>query len=516
VRNIDPEYGPAPEYAVGPEYDMGSEYGVCPEHGVGPGLPDVDTGLLSPVRAGTEVERATSDRAWLQAMLDAEAALARAQARLGLVPGWAAETITAAALADNVDLVAIARRSRDAANPVVALVHELTVAVARADPEAAEYVHRGSTSQDILDTGAMLVASRALRVILRDLGRTADGLARLAGAFRDTPAAGRTLTQHAVPITFGLKAAGWLELVSTACERVGGLLAGGLPAQLGGAAGTLAGYLEHARLHRAGDGAAAAPPLEPLDQALYVDELFEAFAGEVGLATPTLPWHTIRTPIADLGATLTLVTGALGKFAVDVQSLSRTEVAEVAEPAAAGRGVSSAMPHKRNPVLATLILSAALQTPATAVALAQCMLAEDERPAGAWHSEWQPLRECLRLAGGSAHTAAELAAGLVPAPERMLANLQMTGSLVVSERIAAVLAARLGKARAKDVIGQASAEAARTNRQLGAVLRGLPEVTGHLDGADLDALLDPAQYTGAAGTLVDRAVRRHRGRAAAP
>src|SRR5215468_11904179 len=156
-----------PEHSVGPEHD------VDPAHSVDPGLPDVDTGLLSPVRAGTEVERVTSDRAWLQAMLDAEAALARAQARLGLVPGWAAETITAAAQAGNVDLVAIARRSRDAANPVVALVHELTVAVARADPEAAEYVHRGSTSQDILDTGAMLVAARALRVILRDLGRVA-------------------------------------------------------------------------------------------------------------------------------------------------------------------------------------------------------------------------------------------------------------------------------------------------------------------------------------------------------
>jgi 3-carboxy-cis,cis-muconate cycloisomerase len=208
---------------------------------------------------------------------------------------------------------------------------------------------------------------------------------------------------------------------------------------------------------------------------------------------------------------LSLVTGALGKFAVDVQSLSRTEVAEVAEPAAAGRGVSSAMPHKRNPVLATLILSAALQAPALAAVLAQCMLAEDERPAGAWHAEWQPLRECLRLAGGAAQTAAELAAGLVPAPERMLTNLGMTGSLVVSERIAAVLAAALGKAEANDLIGRASAEAAGTGRPLGEVLRELPQVTRHLGGADLDALLDPARYTGAAGPLVDRAMRRARG-----
>jgi 3-carboxy-cis,cis-muconate cycloisomerase len=467
--------------------------------------PEVDAGLLSPVRAGTEVERATSDRAWLQAMLDAEAALARAQARLGLVPKSAAATITATAQAGNVDLVAIARRSRDAANPVVALVQELAEAVAAADPAAAEHVHRGSTSQDILDTGAMLVAARALRVILGDLDRTAAALARLAAHFRDAPTAGRTLTQHAVPSTFGLKAAGWFDLVQTAGERVRGLLAGGLPVQLGGAAGTLAGYLEHARLHRAGDNGAAEPEL---DQARYVDQLLAAYADEVGLAEPALPWHTARVPLADIGAVSTLVTGALGKFAMDVQSLSRTEVAEVAEPAAAGRGVSSAMPHKRNPVLATLILAAALQAPATAAVLAQCMLAQDERPAGAWHAEWQPLRECLRLAGGSACTAAELAAGLVPAPDRMLANLSLTGSLVVSERIAAVLSARLGKVPAKDVISKASAEAAGTNRPLGAVLRELPDVTRHLGEADLVALLDPAQYTGAAGALVDRALRR--------
>jgi 3-carboxy-cis,cis-muconate cycloisomerase len=464
--------------------------------------------LLSPVRAGTEVERVTSDRAWLQAMLDAEAALARAQARLGLVPDQAAETITKTAQADNLDLTGIARRSRESANPVVPLVHELTAAVARTDPAAAEHVHKGSTSQDILDTGLMLLAAGALQVIQRDLERTAGALARLAEDHRDTPATGRTLTQHAVPTTFGLKAAGWHELVRTAGDRVHHLLTSGLPVQLGGAAGTLAGYLEHARIqHR---GAA------PFDQARCVDELLAAFAGETGLAEPTLPWHTLRIPIADLAATLTLVTGALGKFALDVQSLSRTEVSEVAEPAAAGRGASSAMPHKRNPVLATLILAAALQAPATAAVLTQCMLAEDERPAGAWHAEWQPLRECLRLAGGSAHTAAELAAGLAPAPDRMLANLAITGSLVVSERLAAVLAAHLGKVPAKNLLSQASAEAARTGKPLGDILRRLPEVTNHLTDTDLDSLLDPTRYTGAAGALVDRALRRARGPAAAP
>jgi len=459
-----------------------------------------DVGLLSPVRAGTEVERLTSDRAFLQAMLDAESALARAQARLGLVPAAAAAAITGVCSdGGSVDLVTVAHRARDGANPVVPLVPELTAAVRAVDPAAAEFVHKGSTSQDILDTGAMLMASRALRVILADLDRTVHGLARLAAEHRDAPAAGRTLTQHAVPTTFGLKAAGWFELVATAADRVRALLPV-LPAQLGGAAGTLAGYLEHARLHES-----------TVDPAGFADALLAAFADECGLAEPVLPWHTLRVPLADLGATLALVTGALGKVAVDVQSLSRTEVAEVVEPAATGRGASSAMPHKRNPVLATLVLSAALQVPAQAAVLAQCMLAEDERPAGAWHAEWQPLRECLRLAGGAAATAAELATGLVPFPDRMRANLDLTGSLVVSERVAAVLSAALGKEQAKAVIGAASAEAARTGRPLGAVLREVGEVTAHLPGDELDALLDPAGYLGVAGHLVDRALAR-RGR----
>ncbi|HEV7658158.1 MAG TPA: adenylosuccinate lyase family protein [Mycobacteriales bacterium] len=456
----------------------------------------VDAGLFSPVRAGTEVEGLTSDEAFLQAMLDAEAALARAQARLGLVPSDAAKVITDLARVGNVDLVAIAHEARDGANPVVPLVPALTAAVRAADPIAAGYVHKGSTSQDILDTGLMLLSSRALRVILRDLEATAAALGRLAAAHRDTPAVGRTLTQHAVPITFGLKAVGWYELVSVAADRVRALLAT-LPVSLGGAAGTLAAYIEHARLHD--------PSTEP---AAFADGLVTAFAAETGLAEQVLPWHTLRVPVADLGATLALVTGALGKFALDVRNLSRTEVGEVAEPAAPGRGGSSAMPHKRNPVLATLILSAGLQVPLQAAVLAQCLVAEDERPAGAWHAEWAPLQTCLRLAGGAAETAAELAGGLVVFPDRLRANLDLTGSLVVSERIAAVLAAALGKAEAKAVIGAASATANESRRSLGDVLKESAEVTAHLSAAEMDALLDPLEYLGAAAHLVDRTLAR--------
>jgi 3-carboxy-cis,cis-muconate cycloisomerase len=462
-----------------------------------------DAGLLAPVRAGTQVERVLDDRAWLQAMLDAEAALVRAQARLGQVPQSVADTITSAATADRFDLVDLARRARDAANPVVALVHDLTAVVAKVDPHAAEYVHRGSTSQDILDTGVMLVAARSLVVISADLWRITVALARLAAQHRDTPMAGRTLTQHAVPTTFGLKAASWLQLVLDAEQRVRRVVRGGLPVQLGGAAGTLAGYLQYARLD-------LQPGADGRFADTYAGQLIAAFADEVGLSEPVLPWHTLRTPIADLAMALTFVTGALGKIAVDVQSMARTETAEVAERAATGRGASSAMPHKRNPVLATLVRSAAMQVPLLAAGLTQCMLAEDERPAGAWHAEWQPLRECLRLTGGAAATAVELVEGLVVSPARMRANLDLTGSLVVSERVAAALAPALGKAPAKALLTEASVQAVATGRTLGEILAESPELAGRWTDDALTELLDPVRYLGAAGPLVDRALRRYR------
>lgn len=461
-----------------------------------------DTGLLSPVRAGTPVEALLDDRAWLRAMLDAEAALVRAQARLGQVPRSAAGTVTAVVAAACFDVNDLAVRSREAANPVVALVQDLTRAVAEVDPAAAEFVHRGSTSQDILDTGAMLVAADCLRVIEADLHRLAAALADLAQAHRDTPMPARTLTQHAVPTTFGLKAAVWLQLVLDALRRVVRVREG-LPVQLGGAAGTLAGYLQFARQ----DGAAAG---EPGFADAYTERLTAAFAQETGLTEPALPWHTVRTPIADLGTALAFVTGALGKIAVDVHSMTRTETAEVAEPQAAGRGASSAMPHKRNPVLATLIRSAALQVPLLAAGLMQSMLAEDERPAGAWHAEWLPLRECLRVTGGAAATAVELIEGLVVSPERMRANLELTGSFVVSERIAAVLAPALGKARARQLLTEASDTAARLGRPLGDVLAASPELSAHWTDTALAELLDPVRYLGAAGALVDRQLSRYR------
>ncbi|MFI1200429.1 3-carboxy-cis,cis-muconate cycloisomerase [Streptomyces sp. NPDC020883] len=446
-----------------------------------------DAGLLSPVRAGTPVEQAVSDAAWLQAMLDAEASLARAQAAIGVVPPSAAEAITAAAQADRLDLRALAVHARESANPVVGLVRALTRAVSAVDPVAAEYVHRGSTSQDIFDTAAMLVARNALRLLRTDLARVAEALAGLAREHRDTVLPGRTLALQAVPTTFGLKAAGWRRLVLDADARVATVLSG-LPVSLGGAAGTLAGYVEY--------GADA-------------ERLVSAFAVETGLSAPVLPWHTLRTPIADLSAVLAHGAGALGKLAVDVQSLTRTEVGEVVEPHVPGRGSSSAMPQKRNPVLATLIRSAALQVPALAAVLTQCMLTEDERSAGAWHAEWQPLRECLRLTGGAAHTAVELAEGLVVRPERMRANLGLTGGQIVAERLVIVLAPILGKATARDLLTRATEAAEQHGRPLAEQLGAAPELMGRITSAELTRLCDPAGYVGAVSDLVERSLRQN-------
>jgi 3-carboxy-cis,cis-muconate cycloisomerase len=460
--------------------------------------PLADTGLLSPGWATNEAAALLSDEAWVQAMLDVEVALARAQAEIGMVPAAAAEVIAKAADGNRLDIAGLVAGVHATANPVVQLVPQLTAVVAELSPEAADYVHRGSTSQDILDSASMLISVRALAVLRHQLRRTAAALAVLAQRHRDTPMVGRTLTQHAVPTTFGLKAAGWLQLMLDTDERVGDLADHGLPASLGGAAGTLSAYQEYAQLG----------PEPVADGGM---RLIAPFAAQLGLRESLVPWHAIRTPIADLAAVACFAAGALGKFAADVQVLSRTEVGEVSEPAVAGRGASSAMPQKRNPVLATMITTAARQVPPYALVLFQAMTAEDERSAGAWHAEWQPLRDCLRLVLGAAANGAELAEGLEVDADAMLRNLRLTGGAVVSERLGVVLAPLLGKAAAKRLLGAVTARAGQTGRPLADVLAEALAAEGQaLDADRVTALLDPLQYTGCAGSLTDRVLARYR------
>ncbi|GGV59627.1 3-carboxy-cis,cis-muconate cycloisomerase [Streptomyces massasporeus] len=424
-----------------------------------------DTGLLAPGWSDSAAASATSDDAFLRALLDAEAALTRAQAAAGLAPAEAATAVTEAAGAGAFDVRSLAERARTGGNPVIPLVADLTKAVGDTH---GPYVHRGATSQDIMDTAMMLVAARTLDPVLADLGRTEQALSRLAAAHRDTAMPGRTLTQHAVPTTFGLKAAGWRSLVLDARDRVRAVRES-LPAQLGGAAGTLAAFGAYGASDPAG--------------------LPEIYARELGLRAPGLPWHTLRTPIGDLAGCLAFAAGALGKLAVDVLTLSRTEIAEVAEGSGGG---SSAMPHKSNPVRSTLIASAARRAPQLAATLYGSMAAEDERPAGAWHAEWEPLRDLLRLVGGTARDAADLAEGLRVRPEAMRAHLDLTHGLIVSERLSAELAPVLGRARAAELLTRLAST--------GQPLAEAPELT------DVD--LDPTHYTGSAGALTDRSLER--------
>ncbi|GAA2890810.1 3-carboxy-cis,cis-muconate cycloisomerase [Streptomyces mexicanus] len=445
-----------------------------------PAPPSADAGLLGPGWAGSEAAVATGDAAFLQALLDAEAALTRAQAALGLAPEAAAEAVTRTARADRFDAGALAERARSGGNPVIPLVADLTQAVGT---EHGPFVHRGATSQDIMDTAMMLVAARTLDLVLADLARTEAALARLAAAHRDTAMPGRTLTQHAVPTTFGLKAAGWRSLVLDARDRVVRVRTS-LPVQLGGAAGTLAAF-----------SAYGAPDATALP---------EAYARELGLAVPLLPWHTLRTPVADLAGCLAFTAGALGKAAVDVLTLARTEIAELAEGSGGG---SSAMPHKANPVRATLIAAAARRAPQLAATLYASVPAEDERPAGAWHAEWEPLRDLLRLVGGAARDAAELAEGLRVDADAMRAHLDLTHGLIVSERLSAALAPLLGRARAKELLTELARRTYREGRDLGELLAEQPELQGR-DDMDAAELTDPTRYTGSAGALTDRALER--------
>ncbi|MEZ7005350.1 3-carboxy-cis,cis-muconate cycloisomerase [Streptomyces sp. AD55] len=438
---------------------------------------DADTSLLAPGWAGSPVSAATGDAAYLRALLEAETALTRAQAELGLAPAGAVAAVADAADPDRFDPASLAERARGGGNPVIPLVADLTRA---AGEEYGPYVHRGATSQDILDTATMLVAARALDLILADLDRAGRALAALAAAHRDTAMPGRTLTQHAVPTTFGLKAAGWRSLVLDARDRITAVR-DSLPAQLGGAAGTLAAF-----------GAYGAPDPAALPA---------AYARELGLSAPLLPWHTLRTPVADLAGCLAFTAGALGKVAVDVLTLARTEIGEVAEGTGGG---SSAMPHKANPVRATLISAAARRAPQLAATLYGSLAAEDERPAGAWHAEWEPLRDLLRLTGGAARDAAGLTEHLKVRPETMRAHLDLTHGLIVSERLAAELAPLLGRSRAKALLTELAARAYAEDRPLGELLAEVPE----LREADLAAAADPARYTGSAGELTDRALER--------
>jgi 3-carboxy-cis,cis-muconate cycloisomerase len=421
-------------------------------------------GLFGEVLARGPVREATTDHAWLQAMLDVEAALARAQAAAGVVAREHADAIAAACRADLYDVDAIGVRAAAVGNPAAPLVSALRE---RVGYPAAAAVHRGATSQDVLDSAAMLIARRALEMVLADLGGAAATSARLADEHRGTVMAGRTLLQQAVPITFGLKAAGWLVALDEAGQRLQAVRASRLAAQLGGAAGTLSAQ---------GDAGI---------------DVLSRFARELGLAEPVLPWHTARTRVAELATALGEACGAMAKVAGDVVLLAQTEVGEVREGGDGDRGGSSAMPHKHNPVAAISALAGARQAPGLVANLLAAMEHEHERAAGAWHAEWGPLRALLRCTGSAAAWLRDCLEGLEVDAERMRANLD---EAVLAERVAAAIGGRDAPGRVREALAAgALADVARE----------------HLSEEEAARLLDPATYLGATDQLIDRALSAH-------
>lgn len=353
-------------------------------------------GLFTGLFARGDVPAQLGARVFLQAMLDVEVALVRALVCAGLAPADAADEVGAAADAATFDLAAIGSSVAENGTPVPGMLAQLRE---RLSMDAAAHVHRGATSQDIVDTAMMLVARRALTTIVADLGRAADAAATLADRHRGTAIAGRTLLQQALPLSFGLKAAGWLQALDDARAELEEVHRRALAAQLGGPVGTLAAF---------GD---AGPKI-----AFHL-------ADELGLSEPRLPWHTARQRSAALACALGIAAGTMGKVAKDVILLAQTEVGEVAERGREGHGGSSSMAHKRNPVGAITVVACSQRTPALVATMLGAMVQEHERAAGAWQAEWQTLLDLLRLTGSAVATLAEVLAGLEPDPERMAANL---------------------------------------------------------------------------------------------
>jgi 3-carboxy-cis,cis-muconate cycloisomerase len=442
--------------------------------------------LLGPLFGTAEASALFAERARLQGMLDFEAALARAEAGTGVIPASAGPAIAGKCRAELFDLAELGRATARAGNPAIPVVATLTALVAAQDPEAGRYVHWGATSQDAMDTGLVLQLRGFLAAIEGDLRRLAAALARLAEAHKGTPLVGRTWLQHALPVTVGLKAAGWLDAIErhrTRLLEVGGRA---LALQFGGAAGTLAAL--------GGRGI----------------EVAEALAGELRLPLPALPWHTHRDRVAEVATGLGLLVGTLGKIAGDVSLLMQTEVAEAFEPGGAGRGGSSTLPHKRNPVASAVVLAAAIRAPGLVATLLSAMVQEHERGLGGWHAEWETLPALCLLGAGALRRTLETIEGLELDPARMRANLEATHGQILAEAVTMALGSRIGRLAAHELVERACQQARATRRHLREVLAEDPVAARHLSPADLARLFEPCDYLGSATSFVDRVLASRR------
>jgi 3-carboxy-cis,cis-muconate cycloisomerase len=436
----------------------------------------------APLFRADAMRRVFSDRGHLQGILDFEAALARAQVRVGVVPLAAAATITGKCHAELFDMAALSQATALAGNSAIPIINELTRLVASADPEAAGYVHRGATSQDALDTGLVLQLWRGLDLLESDTHQLCTTLLKLAAEHKETPIAGRTWLQHAAPTTFGLKVAGWLGAMVRSLERIRSVRQRALVLQFGGAVGTLAAL---------GDAA---------------EKTASLLAEELDLRPAELPWHTQRDRLVEVAVTLGLLVGSLGKMARDIALLTQSEVAEVAEPALPGRGGSSSMPQKRNPVGCATVLAAATRIPSLVSVLLSGMTQEHERGLGGWQAEWETVPEIFLLTSGALSQMRQVSAGLRVDVERMRANLELTRGLIYAEAVSTTLARAIGQAPAHNLVERACRIARETGCHLQEVVLGDAEIMRHLPIAEVKSLFDPQQHIRAAARLVEQAL----------
>ncbi|MCC4594451.1 3-carboxy-cis,cis-muconate cycloisomerase [Xanthomonas campestris pv. phormiicola] len=436
--------------------------------------------LLSPLFGDPAIDALFDDAARLQGMLDVEAALALAEARCGVIPQAAVAPIQAACQAQQYDLAALGQATALAGNPAIPLVKALTAKVEAADAAAARWVHWGATSQDVIDTGSVLQLRAALDALQPKLAALCDAVHALAQRERDTGLPGRTLLQQAVPVTFGLKAAGWLDALQRAQRRLQALREDALVLQFGGAAGTLASLQTQ--------GLAVA----------------QALAQALRLPLPALPWHAARDRIVEVGSAFALLAGTLGKIATDIVLLMQSEVAEAFEPAASGKGGSSAMPHKRNPVGCVAAIAAATRVPGLVSTLYAALPQPHERAAGQWHAEWDTVPEIVRLSAGSLAQMRSVIEGLELDRARMRTHLDSHGGLLYAEAVSVALAATLGKAAAHALVEESARHALQQGRHLREVLAADARVTTVLDDDRLQALFAADSWRGMADVWIDR------------
>jgi 3-carboxy-cis,cis-muconate cycloisomerase len=428
------------------------------------------------------MEDVLSDESRVRAILQFEAALALAEARTGVIPELAAKTIAEHCRAGQFGLASIAHEAALAGNIAIPLANMLTAAVARQDPDAARFVHWGATSQDAIDTGFVLQLRDALTLVEKDLAHLSRTLAALAYLHRKTVIVARTWMQQALPTAFGYVVAGWLDALLRHRRRLGEIRPRILSLQFGGAVGTLAALR--------GDG----------------PEVARALASELRLTLPTAPWHAHRDPMAEVATFLGLLTGTLGKIARDISLHSQTEIAELREPAGPGRGSSSTMPHKRNPVTCSVVLAASTRVPGLVSTILTAMPQEHQRGLGGWHAEWETLPQILRLAGGALHHLAEMLPHLEVDTQRMRQNLEATNGLIFAEAVRMALAGRVGNPSAHQLIETACKKALAENRPLQEVLRAAPALRGQLTPAELEGLFDARNYLGSAEEFVERII----------